>query len=785
MPWPQVIAYSEALQSPRQCFEIPGLAQGQVTTTPDDIPYIQSGDSACVFQMTASSSVVAVRCFTGQVTDQQARYAALQEYLSGFETELLVDFQYVEQGIRIRDEWYPIVMMDWANGDTLDRFIAGHIDQPVTLRDLADRWRTLNGVLRTLRIAHNDLEHGNIIVDEAGELRLVDYDSMFLPKYEGEGSPELGHRNYRHPSRDYRNYDEAIDNFPLLVIYLSLLALAADPGLWGQFHSSDSLILTREDFINPARSNCIEALGKSPDPNVAELAARLQRYCSRPLSQMPDLESVLSDLPEVVQPATPVVLQQKTQPTAEPPMADPESVVSNPQLPPSAQSHSRPAPSPVQNPSPSVPVAPVSESAVQSAHALLAEPERSKKILMRGKLTLGLMGFGFLCLLLTGLIGPAFHVFIVVASLVVVLIPFQARFALRLPNSAVMVAGSAIYFFSVVQNGTFGDPFDPLRDTTLESVAAFVYGIGIAVFFIDFAARLLGYSKPPETATDTSVFIAGMGLYDVLGALLVAGGIPLFIIGLAPQEIIDSFFYEPYGTGYFRASGIRQEAAVLFWPMMVLDKIEFIGAFSFFLGIVILLLGLPRRILFALIMRRARSLLAADEKRKTEDQASRKVGDAEENVSSPIDEAYVIQFGIALIVFGFLTFVFVEQVIERFLIPTILEIGVEVTRNYAVLYTTWGDYPWWLKALLIVLRVVGAIAGMIGALLVIVHLRTFQRSLRATEKVLEILDELLPDTPMSSGGVPPTPGSGGTPTPTAHGGMMRLARGGRGGRGGR
>ena len=42
-------------------------------------------------------------------------------------------FQYVEQGIRVRGQWYPIVRMEWAQGDRLDRFVEDHLDAPEML----------------------------------------------------------------------------------------------------------------------------------------------------------------------------------------------------------------------------------------------------------------------------------------------------------------------------------------------------------------------------------------------------------------------------------------------------------------------------------------------------------------------------------------------------------------------------------------------------------------------------------------------------------------------------
>ena len=156
--------------------------------------------------------------------------------------------------------------------------------------------------LRGLHIAHNDLQHGNVMVQRNGDIRpedydirLVDYDGIFLPQFRGDPSPELGHKNYQHPLRSARDYDGYIDNFPSLVIYLSLLALAADPGLWSLFYNEDNLLFTRDDYTAPGRSDLFQRLRNSPDETARSLTGYLHKCCSLPIEQVPDLETILRE----------------------------------------------------------------------------------------------------------------------------------------------------------------------------------------------------------------------------------------------------------------------------------------------------------------------------------------------------------------------------------------------------------------------------------------------------------------------------------------------------------
>ena len=321
MTWPGITDFSEAVQNPQLCFKGTELEPGRVSLNQRGMPLVFSGAFACVYPVSVGKSTYAVRCFTREVSDQQARYGELSRYLLNVVPPSFVHFEYVERGISLRRDWYPIVRMEWVEGELLSRFVGSRLDQPDTLRRVAAQWRGgPTASLRGLRIAHNDLQHGNVLVQTDGSIRLVDYDGMFLPKFSGERSPELGHKNYQHPERSSEHYDESVDNFPSLVIYLSLLAIAADSGLW-DFHDEDNLIFTRKDYADPRGSEVFGRLKGSPDQAVAKLAERLEEYCSLPLEKVPDLEAVLQDIPPAAAPPPPAAPASAAPPASTRPTA--------------------------------------------------------------------------------------------------------------------------------------------------------------------------------------------------------------------------------------------------------------------------------------------------------------------------------------------------------------------------------------------------------------------------------------------------------------------------------
>ena len=322
MAWPGMPNFSDVIQNPIVCFEDDDLSQGKVAVNPKGLPLVYSGNFACVYKVSNGSRDFAVRCFTREVRDQQQRYSQLDQYLSSARPDTFVRFQYLDKGIKVKGQWYPIVKMAWVEGERLDKFVERHLDAPNILRDMAARWRGANGSLRGLNIAHNDLQHGNVMVQRDEAIRLVDYDGIFLPRFQGQESPELGHKNYQHPLRTIRDYDERIDNFPSFVLYLSLLAISSKPQLWSEFYNQENLILTKDDFAAPENSRCFKELLSIRDGSVAELAAYLVDLCSCPVDQVPDLESALSSSSSSPAPASPPVAAPQPVPgTSWPPTA--------------------------------------------------------------------------------------------------------------------------------------------------------------------------------------------------------------------------------------------------------------------------------------------------------------------------------------------------------------------------------------------------------------------------------------------------------------------------------
>src|SRR5439155_1734333 len=76
----------------------------------------------------------------------------------------MVDFRFLEEGIRVGGQRYPVLKMRWVEGLTVNTFVRDHVEKPPVLERLAQLWVRLSQQLRGAGMAHGDLQHGNVLL---------------------------------------------------------------------------------------------------------------------------------------------------------------------------------------------------------------------------------------------------------------------------------------------------------------------------------------------------------------------------------------------------------------------------------------------------------------------------------------------------------------------------------------------------------------------------------------------------------------------------------------------
>src|SRR5215203_3820164 len=292
--WPSARNYAEAVQCPLVCFEEPSLKRLLPAVDRLGMPLVTSGQFAYVFKLNPGDDggeTVAVRCFRGFLGDRKERYRALDAHLNAKRIASLPQFKYLPKGILVAGRRYPVLVMEWVEGPTLDVYLDEAVGRREALLHMADEWVRLVTALRAAGIAHGDLQHGNIIV-EGGRLRLVDLDGMYVPALRGLKASEVGHQHYQHPARDITHFSRDTDNFSALVVYLSLISLAERPELWREHHD-ENLLFTRADFSNPAASALFPKIGAIGEEH-ARLAEVLKAACASGPGAAPPLTELVT-----------------------------------------------------------------------------------------------------------------------------------------------------------------------------------------------------------------------------------------------------------------------------------------------------------------------------------------------------------------------------------------------------------------------------------------------------------------------------------------------------------
>jgi DNA-binding beta-propeller fold protein YncE len=305
MSWPTSQDYNEAIQSPASSFADVDLKTGEAAVNAIGLPIPRSGSFADVYEYhSADGRRWAVKCFTRKVAGLEERYARIDEHLTRANLPFTVGFKFLEKGVRVRGEWYPILKMEWVEGLTLNEFVRDNANKPQYLHALTQMWAKLSRRLRRAQVAHADLQHGNVLLVPGAtptklQLRLIDYDGMWVPALAEQHSGEVGHPNYQHPLRlRDKLFDRDVDRFPHLVIAAALRAtLLGGKALWDRFDNGDNLLFKEVDLRDPGKAAVFKELWKLNDDALCALLGQLTLSERQPLAKTPWLDKVLLEAP--------------------------------------------------------------------------------------------------------------------------------------------------------------------------------------------------------------------------------------------------------------------------------------------------------------------------------------------------------------------------------------------------------------------------------------------------------------------------------------------------------
>ena len=264
MQYPLISEYVAAIRDAKE--NLDELAYLEPVLDNHGEPYRSSGAFAVVFKMKdpKTGRNYALKCFTDEQEGRGEAYRQIAEELEFVDSTYITAVKYLEQELFVdsscNDEVFPVLLMDWVDGETMETYVADHYADSHAMAMLCYRFCKMAGWLRSQSFAHGDIKPDNIMVRPDGTLALVDYDGMYVAAMKGRKSPTIGTKDFAHPLRTVDDFDETIDDFALAVIALSLKAISLDPSLYTTYGASDRLLFAASDFLDLSKSKVLAAL---------------------------------------------------------------------------------------------------------------------------------------------------------------------------------------------------------------------------------------------------------------------------------------------------------------------------------------------------------------------------------------------------------------------------------------------------------------------------------------------------------------------------------------------
>ncbi len=293
--------YLKTIQSPATALADPNLRVCTVDRNPMGQPMSWAGSNAIVFRLRGvDGRPFALRCFTQNIPDVEARYRAYSEFYGRAPLGLksaLVGIRYLHKGIQVPDgspdPWKSTIVMTWVEGNHLGAWVEANRANTVRLRWLQEKLKGLEEQMASARFVHGDLQHRNILVSEHGPV-LVDYDSVILPGAKSLTLTTQGLAAFRHPGAAKTTSPAAIDRFAFLVLHVGLEAIIRQPTLFDRWGKVEGLLFQGTDFRNISTSPLFQSMLAHPE--LRGIATAMVQVCQADPGSAPDLASFLASV---------------------------------------------------------------------------------------------------------------------------------------------------------------------------------------------------------------------------------------------------------------------------------------------------------------------------------------------------------------------------------------------------------------------------------------------------------------------------------------------------------
>lgn len=299
----------------------------------DKTYFVKKSRDHIVFKTEHLSRLYAVRFFLHDDDELFRRYHQLETYLNQKNLSWKVQFRFMDE------EYYPVILMDWIDGLSVTEYLDLVIDDASLVSKLQQQFVFLSRELEGNGIGHGNLNMKHIrFVKQPGDyvLKLIDYDSMFIPAFGEKDSFSVGTSGFQHPVRLASDFSETIDRFSIWVFITALEAFKTDPSLWKNsrengFNKEEQILFTYRDIAFSQQSAMFQKLRSYHNAALNFYCDKLISFCnSASLSEVeaPKLYDE-KDLPssKTYQPQASKTVETINKVVAQPPVTNSENKI--------------------------------------------------------------------------------------------------------------------------------------------------------------------------------------------------------------------------------------------------------------------------------------------------------------------------------------------------------------------------------------------------------------------------------------------------------------------------
>ena len=241
--------------------------------------------------------------------------SVLRELSIRHNIDFFVDYHYEDNALHLteRNINIPGILMDWG-GNTLASVLYpsdGNTLKPTIdqYAKMADDFMSICAKMKEMGIVHGDLSANNITVTPDWKLKLIDYDSLYIPGRDVIHTElSRGTNGYKHPGRvQAQRHTMSDDNFSQLVIYLSLLTYSVFPEMNNKKKESEELLFGTSQLIsitelrNSEQYNIIKSSGNQ---KLIFYLKELEKAFDVPYDKVPFLCDLVYESKEAAMPLT-------------------------------------------------------------------------------------------------------------------------------------------------------------------------------------------------------------------------------------------------------------------------------------------------------------------------------------------------------------------------------------------------------------------------------------------------------------------------------------------------